>query len=66
MRLCNPKQKALGVIVYRLICFGAGFRPEIFAGETIAESPWRLVDPESCRSHSTVKGKEGPKGAVRH
>jgi hypothetical protein len=26
MRLCNLKQKALGAIVYRLICFGAGFR----------------------------------------
>jgi hypothetical protein len=29
MRLCNPKQKALGAIVYRLICFGAGFRSQI-------------------------------------
>ena len=25
MRLCNPKQQALGTIVYRLICFGASF-----------------------------------------
>jgi len=25
MRLCNSKQKALGAIVYGLICFGAGF-----------------------------------------
>jgi hypothetical protein len=29
MRPCNPKQKALGTIVHRPICFGAGFRSQI-------------------------------------
>jgi hypothetical protein len=29
MRLCNPKQKALGTIVYRLICFGTDLRSQI-------------------------------------